>query len=537
MVDRESPNDPLLALRRRGQVGVSRRRVVGGLAGLSIGPLLGRETLASGNAPSTAFISPPRQTSATGVVVAQGVDPNSLDPNYANGQPEKNVLLHIFDTVLSHDPKTMQVVPGVAKSWQNVDDLTWEFTLSPQISFSNGEPLNAQAVKFTLDRIKNDPEEVTGFKESSFYDSSEVVDDYTLRVKTAKPSPILPDLMVSIFVLPPKYYTETQLDTLQTTPVGSGPYILKEWVKDDHVLLEANPKYWRAPASIPQVTFQPVPELSTRVALLQSGEADVITNLGPEQATMLVDSGDAKVSRVEGGRIIYIGMRCDTAPLTDKRVRQALNYAVDFDTINNQLFGGIGKRAATVVNPPHVNPELKPYPYDPAKAKALLADAGVAGGFSLIMDSTNGRYLKDLDLAQAVAQNLAAIGVQVEVKPQDWSVYIGDMVFKQATDPLYLLGLGSSFSGQEELTYIQKGYIANATYWDNSQYFQLYDELTTTLDPTKRQDIMNQMQTIAFDDPPLIYLWHQVDSYGVSNRLQWEGRADEYIYMYEAKLI
>jgi peptide/nickel transport system substrate-binding protein len=251
---------------------------------------------------------------------------------------------------------------------------------------------------------------------------------------------------------------------------------------------------------------------------------------------MLTGSGDARVSQVEGGRIIYVGMRCDKAPLSDKRVRQALNYAVDFDTINKQLFGGVGTRAASVVNPPHVNPELKPYPYDPAKAKALLAAAGVGDGFSLVMDSPNGRYLKDLDLAQAVAQNLAAVGVKTEVRPQDWSVYIGDMVFKQATDPLYLLGLGSSFSGQEELSYIEKGYIANATYWNNPQYFQLYDQLTTTLDPTKRQNLMNQMQTIAFDDPPLIYLWHQVDSYGVSNRLQWEARADEYIYMYDAKL-
>ena len=538
MADRSLTDDQARAARRRDQAPLSRRRILAGLAARGAAPVLGRRTAAAFPGARAVGVGQgrPFAQGSGSVVVAQGVDPNSLDQNYANGQPEKNVLIHIFDTVLNHDPKTMQIIPGVAKTWKNIDDHTWEFALNEGIVFSNGEPLTAESVKYSLDRIKNDPKETTGFKETSFYESSEVVDDYTIRIKTSKPSPILPDLMVSIFVLPPKYYSDTPLDTLQTKPVGSGPYVLKEWVKDDHILLEANPKYWRGAASIPEVTFKPVPELSTRVALLQSGDADVITNLGPEQAAMLTGSGDARVSQVEGGRIIYVGMRCDKAPLSDKRVRQALNYAVDFDTINKQLFGGVGTRAASVVNPPHVNPELKPYPYDPAKAKALLAAAGVGDGFSLVMDSPNGRYLKDLDLAQAVAQNLAAVGVKTEVRPQDWSVYIGDMVFKQATDPLYLLGLGSSFSGQEELSYIEKGYIANATYWNNPQYFQLYDQLTTTLDPTKRQNLMNQMQAIAFDDPPLIYLWHQVDSYGVSNRLQWEARADEYIYMYDAKL-
>lgn len=536
MADHESPIRRQLPARRRlGQQGLSRRQVLrGGLAGLGAIPLLGGQTLAGPAAPLPC--GRPSAAANSPVVVVQGVDPNTLDPDYANGQPEKNVLRHIFDPVLARDAKTLQVVPYLAKAWKNLDDFTWEFSLNQGITFHNGEPLTAQAVKFSLDRIKNDPKNTTGFTDVSFYESTTVVDDHTFHVKTTKPSAILPNLMVEMFVLPPKYYTETKFDTLQLKPVGSGPYVFKEWVKDDHILLEANPHYWRAPATIQQVQFKPVPELSTRVSLLQSGEADVITNVGPDQANLLTHGDNTRTAQVESGRIIFIGIRVDKPPLHDPRVRQALNYAVDFDTINKQLLGGIGRRAATIVNPPHANPELKPYSYDPAKAKALLQEAGVGGGFSVTMDTTNGRYLKDADLAQAVAQNLAAVGVKAEVHPQEWSVYIDDMVFKQATDPLYLLGLGSSFDGQEELAYVAQGYIANATHWDNAQYQQLYDQLITSLDPTKRQAIMNQMQTIAFNDPPLIYLWHQVDLYGVSKRLQWEPRADEYILMYEAKL-
>jgi peptide/nickel transport system substrate-binding protein len=492
-------------------------------------------------APAAVATSPSLATKPTpvgpsgNVVVLQGVDPNTLDPNFANGQPEKNVLLHIFDALLTREAQTMKLAPMLATSWKNIDPTTWEFTLATGAKFHNGEPVDAKAVQFSLDRTK-DPNSTAGFVDQASYDSTQVVDDRTVRIKTTSPSPILPNLLVDVYILPPNYYNTTSPDVLQQKPVGSGPYVFKEWTKDDHITMQVNPNYWRTPATVQQVTFKPVPELSTRVAQLQSGDADVIVNVAPDQAKLLESGGSTRVSRVEGGRIIFVGMRSDSEHLSDKRVRQALNHAIDFDTINQQILGGIGKRAATLVNPPYQNPGLTAYPYDPAKAKSLLAEAGVDNGFSVVMDTTDGRYLKDKDIAQAVSQNLAAVGVNAEVKPQEWTVYINQMLFKQNTDPLYLLGLGSTFTGQEELTYVKEGYIADATHWQNTSYLQMYDQLTKTFDPTQRQDVMNKMQALVYDEAPVILLWHQVDIYGVSKRLKWESRADERINMYEASL-
>ena len=176
-----------------------------------------------------------------------------------------------------------------------------------------------------------------------------------------------------------------------------------------------------------------------------------------------------------------------------------------------------------------------------------MADAGWTPGpdgvlqkdgqkLSLVMDAPSGRYIKDKEIAQAVQQDLQRLGVQVELRVLDWSVYAGDMLNKRNPDDIFLLGLGAPFNGQSELNYIHKDYSLNSTYWQNPEYHQLYDKLKASLDDAKRQELMNRMWAIAFDDPPWIYVWHQVDFYGVSKRLAWEARADERIRMTEAKL-
>jgi peptide/nickel transport system substrate-binding protein len=153
----------------------------------------------------------------------------------------------------------------------------------------------------------------------------------------------------------------------------------------------------------------------------------------------------------------------------------------------------------------------------------------------VVMDSPSGRYIKDKELAQAIQQDLQALGVQVELRVLDWSVYAGDMLNKRQPDDIFFLGLGSPFTGQEELNYIHKDYSLNSTYWQNDEYHALFDELQTTIDAEKRQELMNRLWAIAYDDPPWIYVWHQVDFYGVSKRVAWEARPDERIRMTEAR--
>ena len=490
------------------------------------------------------------------VVVMQGVDANTLDPAFRNATPEFNINAHVFDFHTWRDAKSLTIIPEFVREWKLVDDRTWELKIQGGAKFHDGSPADAEAVAFSLTRqakqqIGGKPTIQGTFGRLTSFDSAEAVDATTVRVKTKEPAAILPDLLASVEVMPPGIYSDESADNLAkiaTSPVGSGAYKLVEWVKDDRIVLEAFDGYWGPKPNVKTVIIKPVAELSTRVLALQNGQADVIVNVAPDQAPIVERSERGRISKVAGGRNIFIGMRTDRPMLADTRVRQAFNYAFNFDAVNRALFNGAGTRTKTIINPPHEPPDAKPYPYDLERAKSLMAEAGWTPGpdgilqkdgqkFSVVMDSPNGRYIKDKEIAQAIQQDLQRLGVQAELKVLEWSVYAGDMLNKRQPDDLFLLGLGAPFDGQQELNYIHKDYSLNSTYWQNEEYHKLFDELKVTLDKGKRQDLMNRMWAIAYEDPPWIYVWHQVDFYGVSKRLEWEARADERIRMTEAKLV
>jgi len=491
---------------------------------------------------------------AAQVVVLQGVDANTLDPSFRNSTPESNITQHIFSTMTWRDGKSLKVVPEMLQEWKLVDDLTWDFKIQQGAKFQDGSAIDAEAVAFSMTRyakktIGGKPSIQGTFTDLTGFVSATPVDATTVRMKTSVPAAIVPDLLTVMEVVPPSAYSDESpenLAKLATTPVGSGAYKLAEWVKDDHITLEAFDGYWGPKPAFKTVIIKPVPELSTRVLALQNGEADVIVNVAPDQADVVDKSERGRISKVSGGRNIFVGMRVDRPQLADKRVRQAFNMAFNFDAVNRALLNGAGARTRTILNPPHEPPDAKPYAYDLDKARSLMADAGWTAGsdgilqkdgqkFSIVMDAPSGRYIKDKEMAQAIQQDLERLGVQVDLRVLDWSVYAGDMLNKRNPDDIFFLGLGSPFTGQEELNYLHKDFALNSTYWQNPEYHQLFDQLKGSLDDAKRQDLMNRMWAIAYDDPPWIYVWHQVDFYGVSKRIAWDSRADERIRMTEAK--
>ena len=500
--------------------------------------------------------APAAATGSVGqVVVMQGVDANTLDPSFRNSTPEFNINAHIFNHMTGRDAKTLKVTPEAVLEWKLVDDLTWDLKIQTGARFHDGTTVDAEAIAFSITRyakktIGGKPSIQGTFTNLTGFESATPVDASTVRMKTTTPAAIVPDLFSALEVIPPSQYTdesEANLAKLATKPVGSGPYKLAEWVKDDHVTLEVFDGYLGPKPAFQTVTIKPVPELSTRVLALQNGQADVIVNVAPDQAPVVDKSEKGRISKVSGGRNIFVGLRNDRPLLGDKRVRQALNYAFNFDAVNRALLQGAGARTKTIINPPHEPADAKAYPFDLDKARSLMAAAGWTPGtdgvlqkdgqkFALVMDSPSGRYIKDKEIAQAIQQDLQRLGVQVDLRVLDWSVYAGDMLNKRQPDDIFFLGLGSPFTGQEELNYIHKDFSLNSTYWQNDEYHALFEQLKASLDDAKRQDIMNKMWAIAYDDPPWIFIWHQVDFYGVSKRIVWDARADERIRMTEAKL-
>ena len=476
------------------------------------------------------------------IVIMQGVDANTLDPLMRNSTPEFNVNLHIFDMFLNRNGETLEIEPAVCETWEAVDENTWHFKLVEGATFHNGDPVNAEAAVFSFERASRgtlgEKAIVQSLATQVGYVSASAVDEYTVEVKTDKPVAIFPDLLTSFEICPASVYdddSEANLAKVAQEPVGSGPYKFVEWVRDDHITLEANPDYWGDAPSIKTVIFRPVPELSARVIALQNDEAQIVVNIAPDVVPQIESGENTRISSVTGGRNIFVGIRCDKEPFTDVRVRQAINYAIDFESIKVALLGGFGEKSSTIVNPPNHNPDLEPYPFDTAKAKELLAEAGFVEGTEITMDAPNGRYIKDSEMAQVIAQGLEDIGFKVNLRVLEWSVYAGELIPSGQTDELFFLGLGSPFSGEQELFYVHPDYSLNFTFWENQEYLDLYEQLTNSIDTAERKDLMNQLQAVVMQECPWIPVWHQVDFYGVSKSLEWEARADERIDVSKAR--
>ena len=471
------------------------------------------------------------------IVELSGIDPNTLDPyQFTTTNPESNIGIHIFDSLIwrTADGK---YVPMLATSWELVDDLTWEFELRDDVTFHNGEHFTAEAVQFSLERARDLEESVDTTTTDIHYESAEIIDDYTLRIHTSEPAPIMVPALSGFMILAPGYYTDTPLEVAAENPVGSGCYKFVSWDRDGPLVIEANEDYWGKVPAIKTITVRAVPEAGARIAELEAGNVDLITNVPPDQTDM-VETAASRLEAVEGMRRIFIYIYCgdESKPWADKRVRQAMNYAVDVDTIGETLFAGYAERYASWFVPPNNNPALKPYPYDPDEARELLAEAGYADGFDIVLNTPVGRYNKDKEAAEAIGAYLTEVGIRAEVIPTDWSTYVQEMLVPRQNLQIGLIGLSSSAVDLYDAQNLDDNYPLAITDWYNEEYQELYAEASKTLDDAKRQELLFRAQEIGYDECPWIWLWRQYDFYGVSKRLQWTARADERIDFRDATL-
>jgi ABC-type oligopeptide transport system substrate-binding subunit len=312
------------------------------------------------------------------LVIAQGADITTLDPTQATQIHNLNLFYNIYDALVTWDPKDIgKLVPELAVSWRSVDPLTWQFKLRQGVSFHNGESFNADAVKFTVDRLitKGVHQVYGGF---STIERADVVDAYTINIVTSKPDPILVKRFAGYGgqILPPQYIKQVDWKTFAIKPVGTGPYKFVEWVKDDRVVLEANPTYWRGAPKIKKVVWRPIPDNFARVAALTRGEAQIITKVIPDHVSQVEKAGCCRVEHTLTNLVTVYLVNAQKGPLANTKVRQALNYAVDKDKIIKELYKGYAIPIGSGI--PNTdfgyNAKIKPYPYDPARARQLLAE-------------------------------------------------------------------------------------------------------------------------------------------------------------------
>jgi peptide/nickel transport system substrate-binding protein len=476
--------------------------------------------------------TPAAQTANT-LVIDTSAEAESLDPALVAQASGFSVVSSIFDNLVERDYDGA-LVPMLAESWSFPDATTIEFKLRQGVTFHNGEPFNASSVKFSIDRLL-DPATASplagGWPKS--WQGVEIVDDSTVRFHFSAPEATIFDtLAVSAAMLPPTYYSQNSEDVLATHPIGTGPFKFVESVRDDHTTLTANPSYWgtdtyKGAPLVGTVVFRPVPDASTRVADLLNGTADMIFDVAPDDIdTLRARAGEGfQVVTGNAAKLQFVEFMPKKAsdPLADRRVRQALNMAVDVNAIVDNLLKGLGSHQASPIMTGALgyDPSVPVYDYNPTFAKQLLADAGYANGFSATMDLASSDNPSE---ALAVIGQLRNVGVNVEPKTLELATFNNNWTQDKSSDLRF-----ARWGGLQDpavflnFTTVCGGFLADQLTC-NQDVTNLAKQAAATLDQDARAGLYAQISRLLHDDPMGIYLANDVSVYGVGPRAQgWRG--------------
>lgn len=475
------------------------------------------------------------------VVVAQGVDPTTMDPHQHRETTTANVLRHFYDPLIERDPENPTEFRGVlAESWERVDDMTMEFTLKEGVTFAGGEEFDAEAVRYNIERLLGQLEGTEPALQAFQFqpvERAEVVDQHTVRIITDAPDPVLLSRMAQLMMIAPGSVDDDQ-EALASQPNGTGPYTFERWDRNNQVVAIAREDYHDGEPAIQEVVFRTLPEASTRLAGIRTGDIDVITNVPPDNIPEVEQGGNAEVRSVPSARVAAIWMNTlDNEALAIPEVRQALNYAVDVEEIIATVMDGHGERIATIVAPYFTGfaEDVEPYPHDPDRARELLQQAGHES-LSLELMVPRGRYLLGEEIVQAVVSQLGDVGVNVQIQAVEFGVFAEATQQRDIPDAFYAAWGNAFFNPVDMLQTTVVTGDQGFSWYSNERVDQLTAQAASTLDEDEHADLLGQVQQEIRDDPPFIFLFAYEDLYGVSNRLDWQPRSDELIYMYEASL-
>ena len=463
------------------------------------------------------------------ITVVQGSEPRSLDPTICVGKSCIIVQNAVMDTLV-YLTRENKMIPWLATSWESLNSLTWRIHLREGVNFHNGEPCDAMAVAFTIETYNASKGEGRGYFQ--YVDHTEIVDDYTIDIITSQQNVVVPQTLAQLFLVPPKYYAEVGSVEFSQHPIGTGPFVFDRWIGGVSIVLRRNADYWNGAPEIDEVVFKNAAEASTRVAMLLTGEADIIANLPPEFTDQVTASDRTRVEWVPSIRKIFIEFYRGELPFDDIRVRKAANYAVDKDALINFVLGGFAEKRKGVIVPGWVgyNPdELVAYEYDPDKARELLIEAGYPNGLTVDFWYPIGRYLKDKTVAEAIQGMLEQVGFRCEMHGMDISS-LCQKVHTMTLSGMHFFSLSPLICDTDNswrAHFWSQG--LNQYAWDETTD-RLLEEGVMTFDISERARIYQELeQHIVNEMVPWIFLYDQAHIYGVNNRVEWKARPDELI--------
>ena len=428
--------------------------------------------------------------------------------------------------VLRDDIGTL--IPGLALKWTPLDASTWRFELRPGVVFHDGAPFTAKDVKFTLDYILA-PNSLYGSKSRiSQIDGTEIVDDLTVTIHTKGPFPTLINGLSDIPIEPQHYVQGVGRDGMTAHPLGTGPFVFASWVPGDHYEVHAFDRYWAGKPPMSKVLMRDIPEGSTRVAALLAGEAQIVEELPVDLQASIRQSDIATVKSVEfDGRFAAV-FRCPEAALC----RQARAAGVELRRRQAEILdrllmgqGAVLQGQMLTSNTFGFNPDLKPYPYDPDKARALLKEAGYGAGFSTSITTRSGKYLADVDICNVCAAMFGAVGVKTTVNIVEQGVF-SKMVDAQDLGPINMVGWYSLGDADFATVWFTKA--SQRSFWYNDEYEKLFLAARSTVDQQARLQAYHRMMAIMREEAPSVFLFGLPTTYGAAKSLAgWSPPSDK----------
>ncbi|RYL92740.1 hypothetical protein EWI07_08725 [Sporolactobacillus sp. THM7-4] len=444
-------------------------------------------------------------------------------------------IRNIYDPLIKRDAKTGKFKPWLATNWRSINPNTWEFSLRKNVKFQNGVPFNAEAVKGSIDYILDKANKSAYLSRWASIKEVKVVDNYTVQVITSTPYPtFLHRIADDFLVMEPGYLKKVGLKKAANNPVGTGPYKLHTWKRNQYLRLVANNKYWAGKPKIKKVEFRYVPEFSSRLASFLNGEIDLFDNVPVDSVDQIKASSTGKVEQVKSARVDYLALNTfSNGPMKNQKVRQAINYAVDVPTLLKTQLNGYGVQ---ITGPLAKNNQdyvpTNAYPYDPKKAVSLLNEAGYnPKKLTLTLDTPNGRYPMDKQVAQAIAAQLQKIGIKVNVHVNEWETHLSKIMQHRAGD-MFLLGWGPSYEGQ---TTIQNLFTKSAPFsgFYDPEVESAINKALPLFNEQSRKTAFGKIEQMLVDKAAWVPLWQQENIYAVNKNLNFTPRTDETLQIFD----
>jgi peptide/nickel transport system substrate-binding protein len=481
--------------------------------------------------------APAAAPASTGkLTLAQGIDPRSLWGNSSTAQQEINISEQITEKLIEFTADASDFEPRLATEWKQTDDTTLQLKLRQGVKFTNGEEFDSASARYSIETMTKAPAYATF---TNVIDGAEVVDKYTLNVKTKSPTLLhMAALAMGSFQYPAQYFQQVGPEGFGQKPIGTGPYRLVEWIKDNHVTLEANDAYWGAAPATKTVVVRVIPEGAAKLAALETGEVDFIIDV-PLDAVERVERNSALqlLSRPSNRMFYLVPSTLTDTPLKDPRVRQALWYAVDVPALIQGLFKGRAKPLNQQILAPGFvgfDASRTPTKFDLDTAKQMLAEAGYPNGFDITFKYSAGRYAQDKEAGQAIASQLARAGIRARQEVLESGTYLTQLTSLQLND-MYLGGSLPPPDAHFMYQQFQTGFVYS--YYSNPATDELLKKEAATANREERLALLKQMQVEFDKNPPYVPLYQPEDYYAGSRKLSgFTPRASQFLDLKTFKL-